>query len=159
MLELSAKKKWENLRKREKMFYETFAVEKAQLQIMIDFFCYDKIYDELINLKICCNEDINESAVKDILDNQMLNYVDILKKMSINIQNKFDKLCWDCSAFGLDITNFKVGIYYIKNNLIDEMTDNKFFNDPETIIQTLYEILYILERIENECEILSTELD
>ena len=89
----------------------------------------------------------------------MLNYVDILKKMSINIQNKFDKLYWDCAAFGLDINNFKGGIYYIKNNLIDKMTDNKFFNDPETIIQTLYEILSILDRIENECEILSTELD
>ena len=159
MQEISAEKEWKEMVRKQKMFNETFAVEKAQLKIMIDFFCYDEIYDELINLKMCCNEDINEMAVKDILDNQMLNYVDILKKMSINIQNKFDKLCWDCAAFGLDITNFKAGIYYIKNNLIDEMTDNKFFNDPETIIQTLYEILGILKRIEKECELLSTELD
>ena len=32
------------MEKQEKMFHETFAVEKAQLQIMIDFFCYDEIY-------------------------------------------------------------------------------------------------------------------
>ena len=40
MFELSAeeKQKYNNLKKREKMISETFAVEKAQLQIMIDFF-------------------------------------------------------------------------------------------------------------------------
>ena len=159
MRKLSAEKKWKKMEKQEKMISETFAVEKAQLQIMVDFFCYGEIYDELINLNICCNEDINKRGIKDILDNQMSNHVDILKKMSINIQNKFDKLYWDCLAFGLDIKKLKGGIYYIKNDLIDRMTDNKFFNDPEMLFKTLYEILCILKKIENECKILSTELD
>ena len=159
MLELSAKKKWENLRKQAKKFSETFAVEKAQLQIMIDFFCYDEIFDELINHNKCCTEDMNESGIKDILENQMLNYVVTLKKMSINIENKFEKFYWDCLAFGFDIKLFQTGIYFIKNSLIDRMTDNKFYKDPELILHTLYEILCILKKIEKECEILSTELE
>ena len=96
MLESSAEKKiWKNLEKQEKIISKTFAVEKAQLQNMIDFFCYDEIFDVLINHNECCTEDMNESGIKDILDNQMLNYVVTLKKMSINIENKFDKLYWD----------------------------------------------------------------
>ena len=153
MLKLSAeeKQKYNILKKREEMIFETFAVEKAQLQIMIDFFCYDEIFEELIKH--------NECSTKDILDNQMLNYVVTLKKMSINIENKFEKFYWDCLAFGLDIKLFQTGIYFIKHSLIDRMTDNKFFKDPELILQTLYEILCILKKIEKECEILSTELD
>ena len=50
MLELPAETKLQQFKrflKFEKKTSNTFAVEKAQLQIMIDFFCYDKILGEL----------------------------------------------------------------------------------------------------------------
>ena len=140
------------MKKEEKIISETFEVEKEQLQIMIDFFCYDEIFNELINHIECYSEDMNGSGIKDILDNQMLNFVVTLKKMSINIQNKFDKLYWDCLAFGYDIKVFQTEIYYIKNSLIDRMTDNKFYKDPELILHTLYEILSTLKKIEMNVE-------
>ena len=157
MLELSAekkenKKRWDNLKKEKKMISETFEVEKEQLKIMKDFFCYDEIFNELINHIECYSEDMNGSGIKDILDNQMLNFVVTLKQMSINIQNKFDKLYWDCLAFGYDIKVFQTEIYYIKNSLIDRMTDNKFYKDPELIYHTLYEILSTLKKIERNVE-------
>ena len=142
------KKRWDDSKKERKIISETFEVEKAQLKIMIDFFCYDEIFNELMNLIEWYYEDMNGSGIKDILDNQMLNLVATLKQMSINIQNKFDRLYWDCLAFGYDIKVFQTEIYYIKNYLIDRMTDNKFYKDPELIYNTLYEILSTLEKIE-----------
>ena len=78
----------------------------------------------------------------------MLNYVVTLKKMSNDIQNKFDKLYWYCLAFGFDIKLFQTEIKYIRNILIDGMTYNKFYKDPELILNTLYQILSLLKKIE-----------
>ena len=159
MLPLAERKSWKNMKEKEKRILETFIVEKAQLQNMIDFFCYGEIFDELMNHNECCIEGLNKSSIKIILDHQMSNYVVTLKKISINIENKFEELYWYCLSFGLDIKFFQTGIYYIKHSLIDGMTDNKFYKDPKLILHTLYENLCILKKIEKECEILSTELD
>ena len=40
------------MKEKEKRILETFIVEKAQLQNMIDFFCYGEIFDELMNMEL-----------------------------------------------------------------------------------------------------------
>ena len=57
-------------------------------------------------------------------------------------------------AFGFNIKLFQTEIYYLKNSLIDRMTDNKFYKDPELILHTLYEILYMLKKIEMNVKII-----
>ena len=145
---LAEKKRWDFLKKKEKRISETFEVEKGQLRILIDFFCYDGVLNELMNHIEWHYEDMNGSSIKDILEDQMSNLVNTLKEMSINIQNKFDRLYWDCLAFGYDIKESQDDIYHIRKCLIEEMTDKKFYKDPEVMYGSLYEILYSLEKIE-----------
>ena len=123
-----------------KITSNTFAVEKAQLQIMIDFFCCDKILGELINY--------NECSTEEILENQISNYVLTLKNMSINIQYKFDELYCNCLDIGFDIKPLQSDINYMKDRIIDEMTYNDFYYDPELILGALNEILSKLEWID-----------
>ena len=109
MLELPAETKLQQFKrfsKFEKITSNAFAVEKAQLQIMKDFFCYDEILGELINY--------NKSSTEKILDNQMSNYVLTLKNMSINIQYKFDELYCNCLDIGFDIKPLQSDINYMK---------------------------------------------
>ena len=146
------RKRWNLLDKMNKRIFETFEVEKGQLRILIDFFCYDVISNELMNNIEYYSDDVNGSGIKEILENQITNYRVMLEEMSINIQNKFDRLYWDCLGFGYDIKELQAEIYHIRKCLIEEMTANNFYMDPEVIYGTLYEILSSLEKIERNVE-------
>ena len=149
---LAKKKRWNLLEKEEKVINGAFEVEKEQLKILIDFFCYDEIFDVLINNMEWFSEDANGSSIKDLLDNQISNLCVTLKQMSIKIQNKFDRLYWDCLEFGYDIKVFQADIYHIRKCLIEEITDNKFHKDPELVYGILCEISSTLEKIEMNVE-------
>ena len=152
---LAERKRWNLLKKEGKRIFETFEVEKGQLRILIDVFCYDVILNEMKDHMECYSEDVNGSGIKDILEDQMSNLVVILKEMSIKIQNKFDRLYWDCLVFGYDIKECQADIYHIRKCLIEEMTENEFYKDPEVMYGNLYEILFSLEKIERKVEFCS----
>ena len=150
------RKRWNLLDERNKRIVKTFEVEKGQLRILIDFFCYVVILNEMMDNIEYYSEDVNGSGIKEILEDQMMNFGVILKEMSINIQNKFDRLYCDCLGFGYDIEKFQAEIYHIRKCLIEEMSENKFYMDPEVMYGNLYEILSSLEKIEwnvKYCEI------
>ena len=154
MLELPAKKKLQQFKrflKFKKITSNTFAVDKAQLQIMIDFFCSDKILGELINY--------NETSTEEILKNQISNYVLTLKNMSINIQYKFDELYCNCLDIEFDIKPLQSDINYMKDKIIDEMMYNDFYNDPELILGALNGILSTLEWIDMIVNLLKINYD
>ena len=154
MLELPAETKLQQLKrflKFEKITSNAFAVEKAQLQIMIDFFCYDKILGELINY--------NESSTEEILENQMSNYVLTLKNMSINIQYKFDELYCNCLDIGFDIKPLQSDVDYMKDRIIYGMTYINFYYDPKMILGALNGILSTLEWIDMIVNLLKTKYD
>ena len=150
------KKKWNLLKRKNERISETFEVEKGQLKILIDFFCYDVIYNVMIDNIKYYPEDVNVSDIEEILEDQITNLVNMLNEMSINIQKKFDRLYWDCLIFGYNIKELQEDIYHIRKCLIEEMTENKFFKDPEVMYGTLYGILFSLKKIEKKakaCEI------
>ena len=141
------KKKWNLLKRKNKRISEAFEVEKGQLKILIDFFCYDVIYNVMIDYIKYYPEDVNVSDIEEVLEEQITNLVYILNEMSINIQNKFDRLYWDCLIFGYDIKELQEDIYHIRKCLIEERTKNRFFKDSEVKYGTLYEILSSLKKI------------
>ena len=103
MPELSAEKKLKQLKKIlkiEKITSNTFVAEKIQLQTMIDLFCFDDILDKMLNYNY---ENSMINNIDKILDNQISNYILIIKKMSIDIQYKFDELYCNCLDIGFDI--------------------------------------------------------
>ena len=95
-------------------------------------------------------EDADVSDFEEVLEQQITNLVYILNEMSINIQNKFDRLYWDCLNFGYDIKELQEEIYHIRKCIIEEKTKNRFFKDAEEMYGTLYEILYSLKKIEKK---------
>ena len=97
-------------------------------------------------------EDVNVSDIEEILEDQITNLVSMLNEMSINIQKKFDRLYWDCLIFGYNIKELQEDIYHIRKCLIEEMTENKFFKDPEVMYGTLYGILSSLKKIEKKAK-------
>ena len=83
MPELSAEKKLQQLKKIlkiEKITSNTFVAEKIQLQTMIDLFCFDDILDKMLN---CNYENSMNNNIDKILDNQISNYILIIKKCQL----------------------------------------------------------------------------
>ena len=95
-------------------------------------------------------EDVNVSDIEEVLEEQITNLVYILNEMSMNIQNKFDRLYWDCLIYGCDIKELQEDISHIRKCLIEERTKNRFFKDPEVMYGTLYEIISALKKIEKK---------
>ena len=148
----ASEKRWNFIKEKEKRISEAFEVEKGQLKILLDFFCYDVILNEMMDKIKYYSEDVNVSGIEEILVDQITNLVVILKEMSITIQNKFNSLYWDCLVFGYDIKELQEDIYHIRKCLIEEMTENDFYKDPQMIYGTLSGILHSLEEIEMKVE-------
>ena len=71
MPELSAEKKLKKLKKIlkiEKITSNTFIVEKIQLQTMIDLFCFDDLFNKMLNYNY---EKSKITNIDKILDNQI----------------------------------------------------------------------------------------
>ena len=83
MPELSAEKKLKQLKKIlkiEKITSNTFVAEKIQLLTMIDLFCFDDILDKMLNYNY---ENSMINNIDKILDNQISNYILIIKKCQL----------------------------------------------------------------------------
>ena len=143
----------------EKITSNTFAVEKAQLQIMIDFFCFDDILGELMYYNSNnCKNNLKKNTEK-ILDNQISNYVLIMENMSINIQYKFDELYCNCLDIGFDIKPLQLDINYMNDKIIDEMKYKDFYHKTEMILGGLNGIISTLEWIDMIVNLLKTNYD
>ena len=146
-------KRWNLLDKMNKRIFETVEVEDGQLRILIDFFCYDVIVNEMMgNIEDTIwryyYEDVNGSSIEEILEEELTDLGVSLKEISINIKNKFDRLYWDCVVFGNGIKGLQGNVYHIRKCIIEEMTANNFYMDLEVMYGTLNEIIYSLETIE-----------
>ena len=145
-------KRWNLLDKMNKRIFETVEVEDGQLRILIDFFCYDVIVNEMMgNIEDTIwryyYEDVNGSSIKEILEEELTDLGVILKEILINIKNKSDRLYWGC-VFGNGIEGLQENVYHIRKCIIEEMTANNFYMDLEVMYGTLNEIIYSLETIE-----------
>ena len=159
MPELSAEKKLQQLKKFlkiEKITSNTFVAEKIQLQTMIDLFCFDDILDKMLNYNY---EKSMINNIDKILDNQILNYKLILKKMSIDIQYKFDKLYCNCLDIGFDIKPLQKVINDININIIDDMMYKEFFDADGVILENFNGLLSTLEWIDIIVNLLKSNYD
>ena len=159
MPELSAGKKLKKLKKIlkiEKITSNTFVAEKIQLQTMIDSFCFDDILDKMLNYNY---ENSMINNIDKILDNQISNYILIIKKMSIDIQYKFDELYCNCLDIGFDIKPLQIDINDINIYIIDDMKYKDFYYANGMILGIFNGILSTLEWIDIIVNLLKNNYD
>ena len=159
MPELSAEKKLQQLKKIlkiEKITSNTFVAEKIQLQTMIDLFCFDDILDKMLNYNY---ENSMINNIDKILDNQISNYILIIKKMSIDIQYKFDELYCNCLDIGFDIKPLQIYINDINIYIIDDMKYKDFYYANGVILGNFNGILSTLEWIDIIVNLLKSNYD